>query len=184
MSIEHIVTQCSPTLAGLKTGSLFPAPVESREKLTEQIRRINACLVPRGARLLPLRVSSDRALLYLYRPGLLRRDFGDTLTRRILAERNYPVENPYQCVRELARRLKEDTDFPHEVGLFLGYPPEDVEGFITNCARCAKCVGTWKVYGDAEKAERRFRQYKACTRVYCQSFQKHNSLERLVVPLR
>lgn len=45
-------------------------------------------------------------------------------------------------------------EFPHEVGLFLGYPPEDVEGFIENKARSCKITGYWKVYSDEEKAKR------------------------------
>lgn len=181
MSEEHVVMQSSPTLAGIKTGSLFPVQVEKRDEFIMQIRMINACLVPKGARLLPLRISENRALLYLYRPALLDRDLKDTLARRILSEKNYPVESSCRCIRELARRLNEDTDFPHEVGLFLGYPSEDVDGFIRNCAQCAKCVGTWKVYGDMERAKRKFRQYKKCTRLYCERFQQHNSLEKLVV---
>lgn len=181
MSEEHVIMQSSPTLAGIKTGSLFPVKVEDRETFVAQIRMINACLVPKGARLLPLRFSEKKALLYLYRPALLNRDLKDTLARKILSEKNYPVESPGRCIRELAHRLSKNRDFPHEVGLFLGYPSEDVDGFIKNCARCAKCVGTWKVYGDAEKARRKFRQYKTCTRVYCERFQQHNSLEKLVV---
>lgn len=181
MSEENVIAQCSPTLAGLKTGSLFAVPVDSREELFTRIRRINACLVPKGARLLPLQVGESRALLYLYRPVLLDRDFKDTLAQKILSEKNYPIGNPCRCIRELARRLRENADFPHEVGLFLGYPPEDVEGFITNSAKCAKCVGAWKVYGDEEQARRKFMQYKKCTKVYCRCYQKYNSLDRLIV---
>lgn len=181
MSEENVIAQCSPTLAGLKTGSLFTVPVDSREELYTQIRRINTCLVPKGARLLPLQVGERRALLYLYRPVLLDHDLKDILAQRILTEKNYPIENPNRCIRELARRLRNNVEFPHEVGLFLGYPSEDVDGFITNCARCAKCVGAWKVYGDEEKAKQKFAQYKKCTKVYCKYFRKYNSLDRLVV---
>ena len=33
MSEETVVRQCAPTLAGIKTGSLFPCPYDSREEL-------------------------------------------------------------------------------------------------------------------------------------------------------
>lgn len=49
------------------------------------------------------------------------------------------------CVSQLVRRLRRQEDFPHEVGLFLSYPPEDVAGFIANNARRCKCAGLWKV---------------------------------------
>ena len=33
MSEERLIRQCAPTLAGIKTGSLFPCPYETREEL-------------------------------------------------------------------------------------------------------------------------------------------------------
>ena len=84
-------------------------------------------------------------------------------------------------VRTLIARLHENADFPHEIGLFLGYPPEDVDGFIRNGARCAKCVGPWKVYGDEQAARCKFAQYRKCTNVYRDCLKKYNSFDRLVV---
>ena len=43
-------------------------------------------------------------------------------------------------------RLAQREDFPHEIGLFLGYPLGDVIGFIKNAGQNCKCVGCWKVY--------------------------------------
>ena len=51
-------------------------------------------------------------------------------------------------------------------GLFLGYPPDDVAGFIRCGAKCFKCVGDWKVYRDEVEAKRLFARYQACTRCY------------------
>ena len=84
-------------------------------------------------------------------------------------------------MQELVRRLNRGKDFPHEIGLFLGYPAEDVSGFIRHGARCAKCVGTWKVYGDEESARKKFALYQKCTRLYCEAYRKHNNLDRLLV---
>ena len=36
----------------------------------------------------------------------------------------------------------ESGEFPHEVGLFLSCPPEDVKGFIAHRANDFKCAGT------------------------------------------
>lgn len=81
----------------------------------------------------------------------------------------------------LVRRLDENEEFLHEIGLFLGYPPEDVRGFIENKAAGYKYVGDWKVYGDEEKARKTFAKYKKCTRVYCAQFALGKSIERLTV---
>ena len=39
MSEDLIVQQCSPTLAGLKTGSLFTCPFRTEEELREDVLR-------------------------------------------------------------------------------------------------------------------------------------------------
>ena len=75
--------------------------------------------------------------------------------------------------------MKEQSAFPHEIGLFLGYPPEDVQGFLDH--RPCKCSGCWKVYGDENKAKKTFDLYKKCERVYCQQLARGIDIERLTV---
>ncbi len=181
MPEEFVISQCSPTMAGLKTGNLFSCPAEDSETLRDSIRRLNAALVPRGARILPIKRMRGRVLCYMYRPEKLKQDLSDELAQSILAALAYPVGNADRCVAELCRRLQRDAAFPHEVGLFLGYPVGDVDGFIRLGARSAKCVGTWKVYGDVASAQRKFDLYQKCTRVYREAYRKHNSFDRLVV---
>ena len=77
MSEELVVRQCAPTLAGIKTGSLFSCPCDSPEELRQEVRRINRLLAGKGLCLLPLRFDGSRALLYLYRPSRLRQDLED-----------------------------------------------------------------------------------------------------------
>ena len=72
-------------------------------------------------------------------------------------------------------------EFPHEVGLFLSYPPEDVKGFIDHRANNFKCAGLWKVYGDEEKARLLFAKYRKCTEIYCALWQSGSKLEQLAV---
>lgn len=178
---ELMVLHGSPTMAGLKTGSLFNCPIEEPEMLTAGIRRLNRRLVSRGICLLLLQVTGTRALLYLYRPARLKVDLAHRTAERILAANGYPVGHVERCIVTLIRRLRGEESFPHEIGLFLGYPPEDVEAFIRNGAAGAKLVGTWKVYGDVEAAKCQFAQYKKCTKLYCRIFQQDYSLDRLIV---
>lgn len=60
----------------------------------------------------------------------------------------------------MIKKLREEPDFPHEIGLFLGYPLEDVKGFIENKADSSKCSGCWKVYGNEQKALKLFEKYE------------------------
>lgn len=181
VSEELLIAQCSPTMAGLKTGSLFACPTGDRREVTASLRRLNARLVPRGVRLLPVKRTPERTLFYMYRPKKLRADLQNATAAALLAERHYPLGDADRCVVELIRRLEKAEDFPHEIGLFLGYPPEDVRGFITLGAARAKCVGTWRVYGDEEAAKKTFALYHKCTRLYSEAYRRNSSFDRLVV---
>ena len=84
-------------------------------------------------------------------------------------------------VARLLRRLTACPCFPHEIGLFLGYPLEDVRGFMENCGRNYRLCGCWKVYGDPEAALRCFARYRKCARLYLQRYTEGHSLSRLTV---
>ena len=181
MSEKMLVENCSPTMAGLKTGSLFSCEFKSKKELLESIRRLNTRLVPRGVRMIPVKFTGNRALIYMYRPNKLSTDLCDSTALSILSKKLYPTESVQSCVSELIKRLNTQKEFPHEIGLFLGYPSEDVEAFIKNKAKGAKFVGTWKVYSDEENAKKKFALYKKCKKVYEAAYEKHNSFDRLVV---
>ena len=66
MSEEMVVRQAAPTLAGIKTGSLFPCPCMEKETLLEEIRAFNRRYLSRGLCLLPLRFTEGKALFGLF----------------------------------------------------------------------------------------------------------------------
>jgi hypothetical protein len=181
LSEENIINNCAPTLAGIKTGSLFNAFYESRASLLRDIAHFNRLLSEKGLRLIPLRFSQTSALIYLYRPDKLKSDLKDPEASRILAESGYESRDGSKCISMLISRLRRDGDFPHEIGLFLSYPPEDVRGFIENRGKNAKAGGLWKVYGDVECAEALFKKYKRCTVSYRRAFERGKRLGDLAL---
>lgn len=180
MSEELLVRHCSPTLAGMKTGSMFTCAFPGETELRESLRSLNRRLVPKGLRVVCLRVHKGRALIYVYRPSGLKKDLLDDQARALLEQHGYTPAKGEGCVCQLIRRLHSSEEFPHEIGLFLGYPPEDVCGFIQNKA-AYKCVGCWQVYGDVDAAKRTFARYEKCTRVYCAKWAQGTTIERLTV---
>ena len=181
MSGEIVVRQAAPTLAGIKTGSLFPYPCRSKKRLLDEIRSFNRRFAAKGLCLLPLRYSDGQALLYLYRPSALARDLLDERAAALLTQAGYPDGSCGRQVVTLIRRMRTSGEFPHEVGLFLSYPPEDVKGFIDNHAANFKCAGVWKVYGDEQRARQTFEKYKKCTQIYCDLWRSGSGLEQLAV---
>ncbi|MBO4939189.1 MAG: DUF3793 family protein [Oscillospiraceae bacterium] len=181
MSDAYLIRHCAPTLAGLKTGSIFVCPYETQEALLDSVRQMNRRLHCKGLRVLPLRFSEKRALIYIYRPKKLSADLADSTAAKLLQQYGYNTDSCEKCVVTLIRKLRAQADFPHEIGLFLGYPPEDVCGFMENNACGCKCVGCWKVYGDEDAARRKFALYKKCSRVYWDQWKKGKNIERLTV---
>ena len=83
--------------------------------------------------------------------------------------------------RKLQERFFENECFPHEVGLFLGYPLDDVTGFIEQKGKNYKCCGIWKVYGDEQQTRILFRKLKRCSEIYRRLFADGRSILQLTV---
>ncbi len=176
-----LIEKCSPTLAGLKTANMFTCSYDDEETLLEEIKHLNERLRPKGVVVVPMKFWSCRALIYVYRPDRLQRDFNSKAIRCILEEKSYGSQKATECLKTLIERIDESGEFPHEIGVFLGYPPEDVKGFMENHAKNEKYVGYWKVYGDVERSKATFEKYTKCTRIYRDVYSRGTSIEKLVV---
>lgn len=181
MSDEMIIRHCAPTLAGIKTGSLFSCFFEDRKEMKNTIRQLNRIFSPKGLRVIPLRHRGKRALIYIFRPDDLEEDFSDCCICSLLRERGYNPESTAKCIVRLVERVKCSEEFPHEIGCFLGFPPDDIRGFIEKGCRFSKITGYWKVYGDEEKALETFKKYDICIRAYSHCLEKGWTLEKLAV---
>ncbi|MBQ3761011.1 MAG: DUF3793 family protein [Clostridia bacterium] len=180
MSEDTVIRCCAPTLAGIKTGSIFNCDFPDRREMTSSLRTINRCLVARGACAIPLRYRDGKALIYLYRPAMLEKAFDDPVALQILDSIGYPKSSTADRISFLIRRFREYKAFPHEIGLFLGYPAVDVRGF-TEHKEC-KYTGLWKVFDSDEKeAKRIFACCRNCTRAYIRRNRQGWSLSRLTI---
>lgn len=181
MQIESLMIEHgAPTLAGLKTANLFPVKT-SIEEVTPMLRRINRILTGKGIKAIPVSKKREHTLIYLFRPDRLREDLMNPEAACMLKEKGYPCTDPDRCISCLIRHLNEDEQFPHEIGLFLGYPPSDVRCFMKSTRKGVKCTGCWKAYSNQEEAERTFEKYRKCTRAYQREMRKGRSLESLAV---
>lgn len=167
MSLERsLIEHCSPTLASLKAGSLFCFPAPADRGLRTQIASINGELRQKGLVLIPVKPQGDRTLCYLCRLSQLGSMLASPQNRDFLRSRGYNPSCARSALATLCRRLREGGTFPHEIGLFLGYPLGDVIGFIENGGKNCLCCGCWKAYTDACAAKRLFARYDKCTCVY------------------
>lgn len=180
MSEELIIRLCSPTLAGIKIGNLFNCTCPSPSDLQRTVNALNRRLRSKGLVIIPVKFSGEKALIYVFRPKLLRTYLMNDGVRQILSRFGYDSFDMDYCISRIISRLQKDS-FPHEIGIFLGYPPEDVQGFIDNKGKNFKICGQWKVYGDEKKCNSFFERCDACTRAYLNSYRSGKTIERLTV---
>ncbi len=158
---ERVVRHCAPTLAGIKCGSMFRMCGSPAEVL-HGIRSLNGLLQSCGVSLMVLRSEADAMMVYVYRPEMLSEVVSDMRVRGFLGGFGYFGRSYASYLQRLSVRFGE-VRMPHEVGVFLGYPLEDVMGFMANGGRCSACSGCWKSYSDPEEAECRFRRCRECS---------------------
>lgn len=181
---QALVAHAAPTLARLKTGSLFNLACPNPQGLGLEIQKLSPLLWEKGVRLTVLRKKDGRYLLYLYREQELADSLNDPEIRAFLGQYGYGDFTPASALARLRLRLRESDDFPHEIGVFLGYPLADIQGFICNEGRNCLCCGVWKVYSDRDGAERTFARYRKCTEAYIRLFAEGCPLSRLTVKAR
>ena len=181
---EKLIAHCAPTLAGMKSAGLFSYFYKEEEKVREELDQINELLNPRGLYVDALVWREKSVLIYAYRPLMLRYDWEDTTATKILKDYGYPCGEATEitdCIRFLRKRVCECACFPHEIGIFLGYPPEDVKGFIENGGQNCKSCGLWKVYCEEEKKSVMFQRFRKCTEVYQKVFQNGRTIAQMTV---
>ena len=177
----ELIEHCSPTLAGLKTANIFNYRFSSTDSLLEEIQAENQKLNQKGVFIEVLKIKDTQVLLYVYRKKRLESDLKKDEVKTLLFRYGYKSEEMENCLLELKTRLSESNDFPHEIGLFLSYPLEDVIGFIEQEGKNYKCRGLWKVYCNECETIKLFARFKKCTAVYRKLFTNGRSITQLTV---
>lgn len=178
---RYLIEHCSPTLASLKTASLFTLEYSCENSLNENIRHWNERFCDKGVMLLVMRKQCGRALIYVCRKKQLQRDLEKPGVMSFLGNYGYITSDVDAALSVLKSRLEKSSDFPHEIGVFLGYPLGDVIGFIQNAGQNCKCVGCWKVYCNECEAIKAFGRYKKCKDVYIRLWKQGRSVRQLTV---
>lgn len=178
---RYLIEHCSPTLASIKTANLFRYVYSSEEELKNCVEVWNEMLSGKGVFLEVLKKGTQDALIYVYRKEKLREDLEKEGVFAFLKTYGYVHGTERQTIDFLKQRLCRSAGFPHEIGLFLGYPLEDVIGFVENKGRNSKCSGCWKVYGDQDYALHLFEQFKRCKSIYKCLFSEGKTIPQLTV---
>src|SRR6185369_6218622 len=92
-----------------------------------------------------------------FRRHLARRDISALLKRA-----GHGINaTPDEILQKLGEQLQQGQ-FPHEIGLLLGYPPKDVAAFMGLISIPFTCQGPWKIYGNPGESLRLAERFRHC----------------------
>ena len=167
----QMAMQCAPLITGLKVSNLVMLPASCERDILDFLSATEFSYQI-------LRRTEKKIAMLIYRAEDLIRVLASPEACRILADAGYPssclpgkdhAPDSPQALRALqaalcllGRRYRDCREkgqpFPHEMGLFLGYPVEDVQGFIEK--RPALYSGYWVVFEQVEEKKKLFSAYE------------------------
>lgn len=176
-----IIDYCAPTLAKMKTANMFNYKYESLNELKKEVEAANEKLNEKDVFIDILKITDSRALVYVYRKKMLEVDFAREGVVDLLRQYGYKTFILSEYFDTLKHHLMESDCFPHEIGLFLGYPLEDVLGFIKHGGKNCKHCGIWKVYSNECETLQLFAKFRKCTEVYSRVFTEGRTITQMTV---
>lgn len=180
----EIIRQCAPTLAGIKTANLFMYTFSSYGECLTSVHNVQSLLRNKDIYLEVLRfnIVKHSALLFVYREKGLETILAQKASQDFLLERGFTAPfSTLAIIDELTRRLNSGGEFPHEIGLLLGYPLDDVKSYIEAPHAPGLCAGCWKAYSNPQQAQSYFAQCRCCIDAYVESYLRGMPLERLAL---
>lgn len=162
--LENLIAHhCGPALAGIKPANIAACYKSRIPDIHAEIEKLNNQLNCKSIYIEILCECEKRVLIMVYRKNLLEQQLNNPEMNKFLASYGYPKSGTVNTYIDfLKKRLKKIMDFPHEIGVFLGYPLHDIYGFINHPDEGCLLIGEWKVYENAEAAKKLFSKYKAC----------------------
>ena len=174
---NQLVFQCAPLIAGLKMSNLFIICKRNLRRLCELLQRSDIqCRV--------LYVEEDKLTVLLYHPAMLTIYLRGKRARMLLIREGYEqydLESVLLLFTYRYRQYRGGTQsFPHELGVLLGYPLEDVEGFIQNGGKNCLYTGYWKVYANVPAKRQLFRRYEYAREELMKQISQGTKIEQLL----
>ena len=153
----QLALQCGPLITGLKIANLFIVD-------NDQVDKVEALLDHTCIKHITLYTNKNRSFLLLYRQQQLKAYLEEQEVKAFMEAMGYSdlsLNEAFWLLKKRYSAYMEGRDaFPHEFGLFLGYPVEDVIGFIENQGKNFLCTGYWKVYKNLNEKQQLFKQFE------------------------
>lgn len=158
--LVYLVGVIGATLAGVKPAELLNIPIGGARVNQADWEEFRGCLLQyKKLKLREINKQNGRKQVFFYHQISLDNVLSEEANLKFLRGRGYPERYSIEdYVAFLVERLRGD-DFPHEIGIFLGYPLKDVLGFVgCSSLRLVRRKG-WNFFGDEEISNKRYESF-------------------------
>ncbi len=155
---SQLVLQCAPLIVGLKVSNLFVTE-------PKYLRALRIILKRSDLSFYVLTSTENKVTCFIFRKKTLEAFLNKKENLCLLKSMGYNenlslTQKMYEFRRRYRSYQEGLTGFPHEMGVFLGYPAEDVIGFIEKKGQRYLYSGYWKVYEDVDTKKEIFEMYE------------------------
>ena len=174
-----IANQCAPVLAGIKPSNMLVLE-------NKHIRDVVRVLEGTGLSWRCLYAGDEKNIWLLYRKEAMEEIVGGKEQMLFLKEWGYKEDTLERMLIKFSQRFRQyrkdkNLPFPHEMGVFLGYPMADVKGFIKYEGKNYLYCGYWKVYENVEERKELFRTYEEIRKVFVEEARKGKNLWQITM---
>lgn len=153
----QLALQCAPLIAGLKISNLLIIS-ETNDSIFEEIVEKTDISVYK------LLNYQGKTVYLLYREAEVIEFLQSERTKGVFIKEGYDSLLLNDILHSFQKRYERyrvaGGVFPHEMGLLLGYPIEDVIGFMENDGDNFLCSGYWKVYERPQEKQILFQKFE------------------------
>ncbi|MGP1454612.1 MAG: DUF3793 family protein [Treponema sp.] len=174
---EILAYHAAPCLAGIKPANLISFPSSLGDLCTTYNRLLNTYDIF----LCQLCTCKARQQIFIYRKSLLTEYFFQEDVYDALHFFGFnPEKGIDSCIALLKAKMVSQLHFPHEIGLFLGYPVQDVFAYMKTGGQACLFCGYWKVYSEPERARKLFHQYTECKERFALQIKSGMSIAEII----
>lgn len=173
----QLALQCAPLLTGIKISNLLVVDKSNKKAVVKLFHGSEISL-------LVVYESDCKVTFLLYRKKELLGYLQRSRVREVMGQLGYGVHEMNLILREFSLRYRSymtgQGTFPHEIGLLLGYPVEDVTGFMENEGRNYLYAGYWKVYGNLPETMELFDKFNQAREMVIRMISKGASIHHIL----
>ncbi|NCU32766.1 MAG: DUF3793 family protein, partial [Candidatus Moranbacteria bacterium] len=123
-----------------------------------------------------MHVMEQKKQVLFFKETLLKKQLTVPAHRTFLAEHGYDESYDLKECLEVLRKRYRNKNFPHEIGIFLGYPLKDVRGFVERKEVAMPHTGRWRIYGNAELSLRLMTLYAKAEEIFSRMIEEKENV--------